>query len=578
MNNEKLDNQLELALDVGEDIRERTLDLNTGYIPENDSWELIVRYNGDIESIVESLGGSATVLLNSYAVVVIAEDRIDELSGYSEVEFIEKPRQLFYEASEAVAASCIPPVWSAPLELTGRGTLIGIIDSGIDFRNDDFRNDDGTTRIRYMLDLNQGGAIFTSDDINRALGIMREDGQASGEGETPDTSGIFPQGDSSGHGTSVAGIACGNGRASDGRYRGVAYGAEMIVVKLGRVWGGRFPGTTGIMRGVDFCIRCAIELNMPLSINISYGNNYGSHTGTSLIETYLNSASGLWKTSIIVGTGNEGASGHHASGRLTPGERVNIEFVIAGYTTSINLQLWKNYSDIFQAELITPSGQRLVLPLTAAEPLEYVLGSTRIIFFYGEPQPYSILQELYFEFIPTANYIESGIWQLVILAQHIVTGEYNLWLPASELSGSETRFLRAAEETTLTIPSTSAGVISVGAYDYRSDSVAYFSGKGFTAQNQIKPDILAPGVRINAPAVNNGYSLRTGTSFAAPFVTGSAALLQQWGIVLGNDAYLYGEKLKAYLIRGARQLPGFDVYPNPQVGWGVLCVRDSLPV
>ena len=109
-------------------------------------------------------------------------------------------------------------------------------------------------------------------------------------------------------------------------------------------------------------------------------------------------------------------------------------------------------------------------------------------------------------------------------------------------------------------------------------SAASFSGRGYTwATNRIKPDLVAPGVEIISCAPGGGYQVRTGTSMATPFVTGSAAILMQWGIVNGNDNYLYGEKMKAYLIRGARQLPGFAKYPNPVLGWGTLCVRDSLP-
>ena len=82
---------------------------------------------------------------------------------------------------------------------------------------------------------------------------------------------------------------------------------------------------------------------------------------------------------------------------------------------------------------------------------------------------------------------------------------------------------------------------------------------------------------LAAPAAGGGYGAFTGTSFAVPFVTGSAALMMEWGIVYGNDPFLYGEKLKAFLIRGARQLPAERVYPNPRLGFGVLCLRDSLP-
>ena len=92
-----------------------------------------------------------------------------------------------------------------------------------------------------------------------------------------------------------------------------------------------------------------------------------------------------------------------------------------------------------------------------------------------------------------------------------------------------------------------------------------------------KPDLAAPGVDVTTVAAGGGYASFSGTSFATPFVTGSAALLMEWGIVRGNDPYLYGEKVKAYLRRGAKPLPGFTQYPNPLVGYGVLCLEDSLP-
>ena len=124
-----------------------------------------------------------------------------------------------------------------------------------------------------------------------------------------------------------------------------------------------------------------------------------------------------------------------------------------------------------------------------------------------------------------------------------------------------------SEETTLTIPSTAARVITVGAYDGYFDRAAAFSGRGYTREtNQVKPDLVAPGVDITSCAPGGGYVTRSGTSMAAPFVTGGAALLMQWGIVDKNDPYLYGEKMKAYLIKGARRLPAMRNYPNPVFG------------
>ena len=84
-------------------------------------------------------------------------------------------------------------------------------------------------------------------------------------------------------------------------------------------------------------------------------------------------------------------------------------------------------------------------------------------------------------------------------------------------------------------------------------------------------------MEITAPVPGGGYGTVTGTSFAAPFVTGSAALLMEWGIVRRNDPFLWGEKVKAYLRRGAQPMPGFDKYPDNQVGYGTLCVGESIP-
>jgi len=119
-------------------------------------------------------------------------------------------------------------------------------------------------------------------------------------------------------------------------------------------------------------------------------------------------------------------------------------------------------------------------------------------------------------------------------------------------------------------------VISVGAYNSLLNSIASFSGRGYTnTQVSIKPDLVAPGVDILAPKRNGGYDVFSGTSIAAPFVTGAAALMMQWGIVEGHDPFLYGERIKAFLRRGANRQKGIE-YPNPYWGYGTLCLRNSM--
>lgn len=418
------------------------------------------------------------------------------------------------------------------------------------------------------------GTLYREERINEALEAgSREAGFA-----------LVPSTDLSGHGTHVAGICCGNGRASQGQYAGVAPESELLVVKLGDVEGNSFPRTTRLMEAVNWIMEEAMARKQPVALNLSFGNSYGSHSGRSLLETYINVMADVWVNAICIGTGNEGGTGRHAEGivgrdYLIGNGITEVEFSVAAATASLNLQLWKNFFDDFDVELISPSGRSSGPVNQALGTQRFVLEQTEILMYYGEPLPYNSLQELYFDFIPRGQRMNSGIWRLRLHPRKIVEGRFDLWLPAGGMLPADTRFLRPNEATTLTIPSTADRVISVGAYDGRTNSYAAFSGRGYTRDNRVvKPDLVAPGVSIMSTAPGGGYTMKSGTSMATPFVTGAAALMMEWAIVQGNDPYLYGEKLRAYLINGAREMPQERNYPNPLFGFGALCLRDSLPI
>ncbi|MBP1756540.1 MAG: hypothetical protein H6Q59_2938 [Firmicutes bacterium] len=575
MDNAKIENELNLALDVPQVDRSKAVNLDVGFTPDTDMWELIVKYNGSLERIREELKISAVELANQYAIITIPEYLIGRLSDYDEIEYIEKPKRLFFEVDQGRTASCINPLQTQNYNLFGEGVLIGIIDSGIDYSHPDFRNEDGTTRIAALWDQTipgsppQGydiGTLYTREKINEALKIPM-----------PERMDIVPSTDLSGHGTHVAGIAAGNGRASSGTYRGVASKSDLIVVKLGSSVGESFPRTSQLMEGIDFAIKTAIVLGKPISINISFGNNYGSHTGRTLLESFINDIALLWTTCIVIGTGNEGASGNHAQGVLTMGTNQVVEIAVSEFEFSLNVQIWKNYYDHFDIVITAPNGTR-VGPIPRILGLQkFPIGQTQVLLYYGDPTPFNPQQEIYIELIPLGRYINSGVWRLELVPSRIVNGNYDMWLPAGGVKNPATRFLLPSEFTTLTVPSTADMVITVGAYNAYTDSYAPFSGRGFTRNLRIKPDLVAPGVNINSCAPGGGYAIRSGTSMATPFVTGSAALLMQWGIVNGNDPYLYAEKVKAYLINGARQLKVEPVYPNRTLGYGALCLEDSMP-
>ncbi len=576
MENQKLENLLNLSLDVSPQERERSQELMTGFDPQENTWELIVKYSGDLQA-VRDMGVSVEEMRNEYAILTVPERLIEQVSALHQIEYVEKPKRLFFVTDGAKAASCINILQETPRGLTGRGVLVAVLDSGIDYFHEDFRTEDGSTRIVELWDQTLG-EFYTQEDINRAL----ETGSRASARQ------IVPSQDLSGHGTSVAGIAAGGGRGEGGTpYRGVAYESEILVVKLGTARPDGFPRTTELMRAVNYAVGKAVELGMPLVINISFGNTYGSHDGTSLLETFLNDISNYGRTTVVVGSGNEGAAAGHVSGVLqnpSPqqagvGREVDVELSVAPFESNLSVQLWKNYTDQFEIRLKAPSGEVLGPLSEQLGPIRYRYRNTQVLVYYGKPSPFSQAQEIYFDFVPDqGDYVESGIWTFLFTPRKVVWGRYDLWLPSSGVLNTSTRFLSPSPDTTLTIPSAAANVITVGAYNSFYNSYADFSGRGFTRQTrQVKPDLVAPGVGIMATAEGGGYKSVTGTSFAAPVVTGGAALLVQWGVVNGNDPFLYGEKVKAYLHRGARHLTGITDYPNPMVGYGTLCVADSLP-
>ena len=575
-NSQKLANDLNLALDMGYERGAAGSGLYTGYDSGSNTWELIVKYTGDIQSVAKRFGASAVVLLGGYAIVTMPQEYINEFADCAEVVYIEKPHRLFFSDRQALERSCVYYAWSEPYSLGGEGVLAAVIDSGIDWKNTDFRNSDGSTRILKLWDQTVApessgyappegyvvGTEYNRDVINLAL-----------SGDEAALRSMNLSRDYSGHGTFVTGIAAGNGQGMAGSFRGVAFESELIIVKLGDSEQRQFPRTTRLMEAVNYCIMEAQKAGKPVVINMSFGNNQGSHDGTDLLSTYLNAASDVWKNVIVCGSGNEAGNGIHASGMLSGRKAESVELAVGEYESGFNLQLWKNYSDEYGVELIAPSGERSGnLRTYGADRVS--LDNTQVYVYYGQPTPYSRYQQLYFEFVPAGGYVTPGVWRIVLTPVRIVDGRYDLWLQESATLNEDTRFFSPSEETTLTVPSAAGKVITVGAYNSRTDAYADFSGRGYTRTNDnIKPDIVAPGVNIVSTAVDGGYTVRSGTSMAVPFVSGSAALLMQWGIVKRNDPYLYGEKVKAYLIRTARHLPGEPV-PSKRTGWGALCLRN----
>lgn len=557
---EKINPELELAIDSSEYSRDNSLYL--GYDAEKDTWLLILRYTGDIEDLNGKVINNCVYLLGGFAVINIDTANISILQRDPRVLYIDKANYYSYGIMGNYYEkylSCMSGSFGERYGLTGKGVCIGIIDSGLDIRNTEFAGD-GNTRVVSYWDQNMS---YDTEYPNR-YGVgriydMAELSQMYGDGMAPGTS-------DNDHGTAVASVAAGSGT-------GVAVQSDIIMVEQRK--SRSYPDTISIMMGVDMLVRYSMENQIPMVINLSYGNNYGAHDGSGLLEIFIDTLSQMAKVSFVTGTGNDGDRSLHTNGLLGNVSYADLNVTVTGGIGNFGLQIWKSYIDIFDVLVYSPSYE-LVTYLSEGQTVTGMrYGETVIQGISQTPSPYNAKQLIYI-FFQSDSYIQEGIWKVRLIPKSIANGVFNAYLPGESYVTGQVYFENAVPFGSLTIPSTSKSAISVASYDQNTGGITGFSGRGFTTDNGIKPDIAAPGVGITVSVGDGVYAMADGTSLSTAFVSGGAALLMEWGIVRGNDPFMYGERLKAQLIRGAGKLGNQAVYPNRYVGWGTFCVEGSL--
>ena len=476
-------------------------------------------------------------------------------------------------SAQALDASGILRIRNQPnLSLTGEGVLVGIVDTGIDFTNQAFRYEDGSSRIIAIWDqtVEDGtppepyfyGQEYTQGVINEALANANPL--------------LFVQvNDPIGHGTAVASIAAGSMDAASG-FSGAAPHADIAVVKLKQAKqylrdfyfipdDAVAYQENDIMLGIDYLNRLAAARSQPLVLLVALGTNHGSHSGNSYLSSYLNDIGQRRMRAVNVAAGNEANERHHFYGKLYNAEEfvtveVNVERVMNGFS----IELWAQEPELYEVSVISPAGERVSrIPASRESRQEYsfVLEGTNFSLDYQIVGNLSANQLIYFRFERPSK----GVWKILVYPKNFVYGVFHMWLPISAFLESPVYFLSSSPDTTLTIPGTAHVPMTVGGYNDAEGSLFLNSGRGYTINGGVKPDFAAPSVNIEG----TGRQLHTGTSYAAAITAGAAAMYMEWAVVRGNIPGANSMDVKDDFIRGADQETG-ELYPNREWGYGKL--------
>lgn len=491
----------------------------------------------------------------------------------------------------ALIASGIASVQGPPLNLTGFGTVICFIDTGIDYTNPIFQDELGNTRIAAIWDQEdqsgrrpdgfQFGTEYTKEQINQAL-----------RSNTPWE--IVPSRDENGHGTAIASVAAG-GSVSIGNpanipagFRGAAPEAEIVVVKLKRAkrylrdyylipQEATAYQENDIMLAVKYCDRFVRLFQRPVVICIGIGTSLGDHNGISPLSAYLNSISTKRNRAVVVCGGNEGNSAGHFRGvfQAVPGYpgavnasslqvSKNVEIRVAEGNNGFFMELWGKGTNVINVGIRSPGGEVIPpIPIGLHQSITFgfVYERTQITIYSTLLETTSGEELIYFRIVdPTP-----GIWTIQVIGQVAqLGGTFDLWLPLTQFLTSPVYFLSPDPSVTLTEPAMADAVIAVSAYQASNTSFFIESGRGFSRSGVPRPDLAAPGVDVTSV-----YGKQSGTGFAAALTAGAVALLLQWTVVERNNIFADSRVIKGYLIRGAKRDPGI-LYPSEEWGYGRL--------
>ncbi|MDB4969166.1 MAG: hypothetical protein JWN44_4855 [Myxococcales bacterium] len=576
---------------------------------------LTVRIAGGSDTLRRA-GFDAQPLAGDIAQIRVTSAELNRLLVYPGVVTIEE-RRILRPLLDASGPAIGAPAARAETGLDGTGVLIGVVDTGVDFRHADLRNADGSTRVAALLDYAHPRNTLHPElpDYGDAALSLRADIDATLAAEAAGTAPATPvqERDTNGHGTHVSGITAANGRAtgrgfSGGRYVGIAPGADLVTVQ--GTHGDATFTDADVITGCRFAVEEAARLGRPIVVNLSLGSNAGPHDGTSDLEIALDALFPADQpgTALVVASGNEGNRDQHAGAWALDGSasvRVN-EASSNQPDSQIAFEIW--HTGAFDVSVISPSGHRfgparagvLFNGTQTKEGLVLIDNASNSPARADGRLPASVAIVG-----PAGGAPASGIWTLVFEGR---ASRWDAWITESPDAATPARFLdRVSEDGRLDMPATARNAITVGSFVTKNEWVTIdgnvvmrsqivgnpssFSSSGPTADGRFAPDLLAPGEYIAstmsqdaspdspqsaffvAPgnhltwADDGMHAILRGTSQAAPHVAGAVALLLQ------ADPTLTSIQIREILRASARD-DGRGY--TPRLGFGKLDVLTAL--
>ena len=488
-------------------------------------------------------------------------------------------------STDALEQSGIFQVQNYPLlQLKGNGVMIGFIDTGIDYENKIFRNEDGSTRIAGIWDqtIQSGevpkgmsyGSEYTKEMIDEAL-------------KSSDPKKLVPSKDSDGHGTFIASIAAG-GEDLEEQFLGAAPYATIGVVKLkeAKQYLKDFYFISrdiscfqenDIMLGIQYLDELAKKKNQPLVLCLALGTNMGDHNGSSPLAAMLSEYASVYGRAVVTGAGNEANQRHHYYGRVKENQTETIEIRAEEGVEGFIMELWTEIPNIFIVSIVSPGGERM--PFTPIRQqgngivYNFVLEKTRVFLDYRLFVERTNSQLVFLRFEKPV----SGIWKIEVKADRVSDGKFHMWLPASPFLRRELYFLVPNPDWTVTEPGCVWNIMTAAHFNGDNNSIAIDSGRGYTRNGRLKPDFAAPGIKVRGLLPGGRFEERSGSSISAAITAGACVLLMDWLYYQTGKRNVDSMQIKNLLILGTERDEN-ELYPNRQWGYGSLDLFQTFEV